>query len=432
MPITVEEKAIIAENLTKVYTLDKERPRTFKEYMGRRLYGNSRGGPKEIKALDDISFQVNKGEAVGIIGPNGSGKSTLLRVLGGITGLSSGKAVIRGKVASVLDLGTGFHPDLSGMENIYLSGEMTGMKRGEIRAKVDEIIAFSELEKFIDTPVKYYSSGMFVRLAFSVIAHLQSDILLLDEVLSVGDAAFQIKSFNKMQELLGSGKTILLVSHNLNSLSRFVSCCLYLEKGKLIGQGNTDEMITAYADNIFFLKASGQRKDSNDLGQMKEWVNKENAPGNEYIRIRKIIVRNETRTADEEIFADEKIVVDVEFDKQVTLTTMSIALRINDYNGNPLFIATPVLTKESTHWLDYLSQPGFKNVKCIIQENIFNSAVFSIDLFVFTDNNIVLLSIPNIISFKVLFKQLNINDTLCKLTNSPISPNISWKICKTN
>lgn len=423
----MNETAIIAENLTKIYTLDKERPRTFEEHVGRMLHAKNRHKPKEIMALNRVSFRVDKGEAIGIIGANGSGKSTLLRVLGGITKPTSGKAIINGRVASVLDLGMGFHPDLSGMENIFLSGEMLGMSRTEIRLKVDDIIAFSELENFIDTPVKYYSSGMFVRLAFSVITHLDADILLLDEVISVGDAAFQVKSYKKMLEMLTSGRTILLVSHNLNSLSRFTSRCLYLKNGELIGQGDTEKMISRYAESIFSGTPEVSSGDKILQKHVREWKDPDKVPGNEHIKIRKIQVRNENCKATKEIYVDEKIVIEVEFDKFDASELFNIALGINDLNGNTLFVASPLLTEDSSEWRDYLRNSGHKNLKCILQEHLLSSSVFSIDLFGLDNNTHPVFTIPYILSFSTNYKKMNGNLALYKLANHPILPVLNWQ-----
>jgi lipopolysaccharide transport system ATP-binding protein len=423
----MNETAIIAENLTKIYTLDKNRPRTFNEHVSRMLHGNKRYKSKEIIALNGVSFRVGKGEAVGIIGANGSGKSTLLRVLGGITRPSSGKPTIYGRVASVLDLGMGFHPDLSGMENIFLSGEMLGMSRTEIRLKSDEIIAFSELENFIDTPVKYYSSGMFVRLAFSVIAHLDTDILLLDEVISVGDAAFQIKNYKKMQELLTSGRTILLVSHNLTSLSRYTTRCLYLENGKLAGEGRTDEIINTYAASIFTNKTAISKSEKTCLANIRVWENDANAPGNEFIRMRKILVRNENRKAGEDIYVDEKIVIEVEFEILDDTEPINIALRVNDVNGHPLFFASPLLTGNITEWGDTLTCRGNKKFLCTIEANLFNSSVFVLDLFVLDiHNSSKFLTIPYIFSFTTIYKAYYGNLALYKMANHPILPKVIW------
>ena len=423
----MNETAIIAENLTKIYTLDKERPRTFNEHVGRMLHGNHRRKPREIMALNGVSFRVGKGEAIGIIGANGSGKSTLLRVLGGITRPTSGKAILNGRVASVLDLGMGFHPDLSGMENIFLSGEMMGMSRADIRLKANEIIAFSELGKFIDTPVKYYSSGMFVRLAFSVMAHLETEIILMDEVISVGDAAFQVKSLKKMQEMLTSGRTILLVSHNLNSLSRFTSRCLYLQNGELIGDGDTEKMISSYAESIFTGTPAESSGEKVQQKHVREWKDTENAAGNEYIKIRKIQVRNENRIATEEIYVDEKIVIEVEFDKFDANMPFNIALGINDLNGNTLFVASPLLTEDSSEWKDYLTIPGYKALTCVIQENLFSSSVFILDFFLLDNlSSNLIFTIPYIISFSTSYKKFNGNLALYKMTNHPILPVVNW------
>lgn len=198
-------------------------------------------------ALKDVSFEVNQGEIFGIIGQNGSGKSTLLKILSRIVEPTSGKATLRGKTASLLEVGTGFHPELTGRENIFFNGSMIGMSRQEIRKKFDEIVAFAEIDKFLDTPVKFYSSGMYVRLAFSVAAHLDSDILILDEVLSVGDSAFQQKSMDKILTTMESGRTVLFVSHGMDTVRELCGRGLLLKKGKVAYIGDTDELIDKYA-----------------------------------------------------------------------------------------------------------------------------------------------------------------------------------------
>jgi lipopolysaccharide transport system ATP-binding protein len=197
-------------------------------------------------ALKDVSFEMGQGERVGIIGRNGAGKSTLLKILSRVTDPSRGRAIIRGRVASLLEVGTGFHPELTGRENIFLNGAILGMTNAEIRRKFDEIVAFSEIEKFLDTPVKRYSSGMYVRLAFSVAAHLESEILVVDEVLAVGDTAFQKKCLAKMEEIGRSGKTILFVSHNMGTIAALCDRCMLLSSGKLQKIGPTLEVISEY------------------------------------------------------------------------------------------------------------------------------------------------------------------------------------------
>ena len=206
----------------------------------------SEGDPQYIWAIKDVSFEVQRGEVVGIIGRNGAGKSTLLKILSRITEQSQGYLEIHGRLGSLLEVGTGFHPELTGRENIYLNGAILGMKKREIRRKFDEIVAFAEVERFIDTPVKYYSSGMYVRLAFAVAAHLDPEILLVDEVLAVGDAPFQRKCLGKMQDAAHEGRTILFISHNVESVQRLCQRCLWLGHGKLLMDGEADVVVNAY------------------------------------------------------------------------------------------------------------------------------------------------------------------------------------------
>ncbi len=205
------------------------------------------GSVEEFWALQGVSFDVQPGEVIGLIGRNGAGKSTLLKLLSRITEPTRGRIELRGRVASLLEVGTGFHPELTGRENIYLNGAILGMPRREIRQKFDQIVAFAEVERFLDTPVKRYSSGMYVRLAFSVAAHLDPDILIIDEVLAVGDAAFQKKCLGKMQEVTRQeGRTVLLVSHNLGQISSLAQRCLLLEQGRLQVVGPTSDVLRQY------------------------------------------------------------------------------------------------------------------------------------------------------------------------------------------
>jgi lipopolysaccharide transport system ATP-binding protein len=205
-------------------------------------------GADQFWALKDVSFDVKPGEVIGIIGRNGAGKSTLLKILTRITEPTAGEVLINGRVASLLEVGTGFHPDLTGRENVYMNGTILGMKKREIVAKFDEIVAFSELEKFIDTPVKRYSSGMYVRLAFAVAAHLEPEILLVDEVLAVGDISFQNKCLGKMSTVAESGRTILFVSHNMGAVRNLCSKSVWLHNGSLRMVGNTESVIAGYGE----------------------------------------------------------------------------------------------------------------------------------------------------------------------------------------
>lgn len=223
----------------------KEDPNT---KIGAKVYGKN----ETFYALQDVSFELKKGETLGIIGSNGAGKSTILKLISSVTAPTKGSIYLNGRVASLLEVGTGFHRELTGRENIYLNGAILGMSKQEIDSKIEDIIDFSEVRQFIDTPVKRYSSGMYVKLAFSVAAHLDSEIIIMDEVLAVGDVRFQEKCIEKMRSLANEGRTILYVSHNMNTVSRLCDRCIVLEKGKKIFDGDTNEAIKLYT-----------RKDSN-------------------------------------------------------------------------------------------------------------------------------------------------------------------------
>jgi len=251
--------ALKVEKLSKRYHIGQLHKRTgsFRDKLtalSRRVLPSIRSAPDSTRsisdgmvwALRDISFEVEQGEIVGVIGRNGAGKSTLLKILSRITKPTTGRAWINGRVGSLLEVGTGFHPELTGRENIFLNGAILGMTRAEIRKNFDEIVSFAEIEKFLDTPVKRYSSGMYVRLAFGVAAHLEPDILLVDEVLAVGDGRFQQKCLGKMDQVRMSGRTILFVSHNLSAVSKLCEKTMVLEEGKFIGFGPTDEAIRQY------------------------------------------------------------------------------------------------------------------------------------------------------------------------------------------
>jgi lipopolysaccharide transport system ATP-binding protein len=247
----VSSPAIVARRLGKRYRLGARQTgyRTLREAIAERVRatGERERDRQALWALHDVSFEVEPGEAIGVIGANGAGKTTMLKILSRITDPTEGTVELRGRVGALLEVGTGFHPELTGRENIYMNGAILGMKRGEIAAKFDEIVSFAEVERFVDTPVKRYSSGMYVRLAFAVAAHLESDILLVDEVLSVGDLAFQRKCLGKMQEQSASeGRTVLFVSHNLASIKRLTERCIWLERGGMREIGPTDTVFRNY------------------------------------------------------------------------------------------------------------------------------------------------------------------------------------------
>ncbi len=278
-----KDVVIRVENLSKKYVLGRNQSRgrytalrdvlaekfaaPWRALRGGRDQGGQPADIDEFWALRDVSLQVGRGEVVGIIGRNGAGKSTLLKVLSRITEPTAGRISLKGRVASLLEVGTGFHPELTGRENIFLNGAILGMHRAEIKAKFDEIVAFAEVEKFLDTPVKRYSSGMYVRLAFAVAAHLEPEILIVDEVLAVGDMAFQKKCLGKMQDVAkGQGRTVLFVSHNMGAVTQLCSRCLLLTHGSAREYPTTEESIAAY------LSTQGSRTTPEMLARMHRYL----------------------------------------------------------------------------------------------------------------------------------------------------------------
>ena len=253
-------------------------------------------------ALRDVSFDVKRGEVVGIIGRNGAGKSTLLKILSRITEPTSGGVDIYGRVGSLLEVGTGFHPELTGRENIFLNGAILGMRRTELNSRFDEMVAFAEIDEFIDTPVKHYSSGMYLRLAFAVAAHLDSEVLLVDEVLAVGDARFQRKCLDKMEGVKQAGRTVIFVSHNMPAITRICPRTIVLEKGEVSFDGPSHQAVRLYL-------GSGM-----DTNAARQWTDSEKAPGNEVVRLRSIRVHTKDGRVCEMVDIREPVGVEMEFD----------------------------------------------------------------------------------------------------------------------
>ena len=294
-------KAIRCENLSKLYRLGDSQVTTLRDLasgMFRRSAPNER---TELWALRDVSFDVDVGETLGVIGHNGAGKSTLLKILSRITKPTRGRAAIAGRVGSLLEVGTGFHNELSGRENIYLNGAILGMKRSEIDRRFDEIVAFSELEKFLDTPVKHYSSGMYMRLAFSIAAHLDPEVLIVDEVLAVGDVAFQRKCLAKMRTAGESGRTVLFVSHDMQAMTRLCSRVIWLRNGQVERDGATLDVVGEY------LHAQSQ------IGADRSWEISE-APGNEVARLRRVRVHDENNLSVTAVDVRRPVYVEMTYD----------------------------------------------------------------------------------------------------------------------
>ena len=264
--------------------------------------GKGNGNDNTVWALHDINFKVGKGEVVGIIGRNGAGKSTLLKILSRITEPTTGRIKLYGRVGSLLEVGTGFHPELTGRENIFLNGVIMGMKRRELAQKFDEIVAFAEISKFIDTPVKRYSSGMYVRLAFAVAAHLEPEILIVDEVLAVGDDAFQKKCLGKMAEIAGEGRTVLFVSHNMPAVINLCPRAVLIENGGIIHDDQSAEVVHHYLQT--------GRADA----AYREWPDISAAPGDEVVRLRSVAVVDENEEVCSSFDIRKKVGIRFEYD----------------------------------------------------------------------------------------------------------------------
>jgi lipopolysaccharide transport system ATP-binding protein len=306
----VDERVIIARRLGKRYRIgERERYKALRDSLAGiarapiRVAWRSRTETTDtIWALRDVTFDVSAGEAVGIIGRNGAGKSTLLKILARITDPTEGAAVIRGRAGSLLEVGTGFHPELTGRENMYLNAVILGMRKAEIDRKFDEIVAFAEVERFLDTPVKRYSSGMEVRLAFAVAAHLEPEILIVDEVLAVGDTSFQRKCLDKMEDVGRQGRTVLFVSHNMSAVTRLCDRTILLDQGRVIADGPSHEVAATYLRSG--LSTSGAR----------EWSEPQRAPGNEIVRLRAARVRADHGGIVEAVDIRRPVAIEMEFD----------------------------------------------------------------------------------------------------------------------
>ena len=298
-------------------------------------------------ALRDISFEVEKGEAVGILGKNGAGKSTLLKILSKITSPSTGHAEITGRVSSLLEVGTGFHPELTGRENVYLNGTILGMRKKEIYQKFDEIVDFSGIEKFIDTPVKRYSSGMKVRLAFAVAAHLEPEILIIDEVLAVGDAEFQNKCMGKMKDVTGKGRTVLFVSHNMSAINRLCDRAIWIDNGRIGMSGTTHDVIESYLSS-----------------QMQDCVGEvilPNTGANSKLQIKSVRILSNDGELTSIVDYKKSFKIELSYELFTQLDGMSVKSQIDDITGNTICVSWDT---DTTDWKDRVREPGLYTSTC--------------------------------------------------------------------
>ena len=399
--MTADTSLITVEGLGKRYHLgaEKQQYRTLRDLVAqtasrplRRLAnpGSSSGNVKEMWALRNVSVSVAKGEVVGVIGRNGAGKSTLLKILSGITEPTEGIARMRGRVASLLEVGTGFHPELTGRENIYLNGAILGMTRAEIRSQFEGIVLFSEIGEFLDTPVKRYSSGMYVRLAFAVAAHLQPEILLVDEVLAVGDYQFQKKCLGKMGSVAKEGRTVLFVSHNMGAVSSLCTRAILLDRGGVVADGPTADVVQEYVAT------------SSQSGAEAVWASEAEAPGGQVVRIAAVRVRAGGRcTSDVDITED--VTVEVEYWVVQEAPRLFASLILHDQLGVLAFVTSNLPSVSIAHdgWGGERHSPAMYRTRCTVPGGLLNDGIYRATVTVNSDFSRREASVEEAVSFTV-------------------------------
>ena len=336
---------------------------------------------KSFWALKDVDFEIYPGEVVGIIGRNGAGKSTLLKILSRITEPTKGRIELYGRVGSLLEVGTGFHPELTGRENIFLNGAILGMRQSEIARKFDEIVDFAEVEKFIDTPVKYYSSGMYTRLAFAVAANLEPEILIVDEVLAVGDAEFQKKCLGKMKDVSEHGRTVLFVSHNMTAVQSLCEKAILMKNGNLVKSGKTQEIVDIYSSKEFVGKS------------VREWQTSDaDAPGNDQVKFRRIAIVPQANV--EEINVETPLHIEFEFESFLDANVqLNLSIVLWTLGGECIFNVVSSIVSASQ---------GVYKAVCSIPGNFLNDGKYSLEIYVIKDTSAIVFRQEDIVSFEVL------------------------------
>ncbi|HEY3277989.1 MAG TPA: ABC transporter ATP-binding protein [Syntrophorhabdaceae bacterium] len=389
-------KTIIeVENLSKQYKISVGKYQdSLKDHLteGAKTLFRRRGNHARTKeivwALKDVSFEVKQGEIVGFVGRNGAGKSTILKILSRITEPTSGHMKVQGKVASLLEVGTGFHPELSGRENVFLNGAILGMPREEIKRKFDEIVAFAETGRFIDTPVKRYSSGMYVRLAFAVAAHLEPEILLVDEVLAVGDAPFQRKCLGKMGDVAKGGRTVLFVSHNMIAVNSLCSRVVWLENGEKVDDGPAGRVVADYVAGV---------GESSNLSE-EVWEDPTQAPGNDMVRIHRVRVRPEQSSLSEPMTMETPFRVEVEYWNLVPDAQLHITLHLYTDQGLIAFSTASIFDSD---WSDRPMPAGLLRSICHFPGKLLNSGQHKFVLLVVQDKSTVIYEHKSAVCFDI-------------------------------
>ena len=411
-------KAITVENLSKVYsvTTANNEGMSFREMLidqARSLFKKSQK-QELFHALKDVSFEVEQGEVLGIIGKNGSGKSTLLKILSKITAPTSGRAIVRGRVASLLEVGTGFHAELSGRENIFMSGIILGMKRWEINQHFDEIVSFAGVERFLDMPVKKYSSGMRLRLAFSVAAHLQPEILLVDEVLAVGDYEFEKKCLNVIKDFNQLGRTAIFVSHSMVAIQRLCKKCIVMSKGTVVYYGTVGQAISQYFSN-------GLNKGSRSWGE-------DEAPGDAAIKILSIAVSGKDTQRIVAFSYQDEIQITISYKVYSQQEMFSVMLYFYNEEGILLFSS---LDTGNDQWFRRPRSRGYYQSTCIIPACLFRPGNISVSVHIITTNVGPRFEISDVVTFSVTDETLVsavMGDWNWTWPNAAIRPILPWII----
>lgn len=374
----MKQIAISLKGVSKKYSIGKQKDGSLRGTLGS-MFSKKSASTEDFWALSDVSFDIQKGDVVGIIGKNGAGKSTLLKILSQITKPTEGRIEIEGRVASLLEVGTGFHPELTGRENVYLNGTILGMTRKEVAAKFDEIVAFSGVEKFIDTPVKRYSSGMYVRLAFAVAAHLEPEILIIDEVLAVGDAEFQKKCLGKMKDVAGEGRTVIFVSHDLAAVKKLCRSAVLLKQGKVVSVGTTENIITQYQQ--LSTSSSSYNAESDD-----------NAIGNENVRIQEFSVKPLNGGL---LTISSGLRVSLKFFNAKKDINLDATFELKNSNEDVVFHVGKLITTQRD------SQRGNYDIEFDIAGDLLNAGSYYFNLILGEDQSYVLFEKESIVSFEI-------------------------------
>ena len=400
------------KDLSKRYYIGKKQSGSLRETLSHAA-GNlfSKTESEEFWALKDVSFEVQQGEVLGIIGKNGAGKSTLLKILSRITEPTTGSVVIDGRVSSLLEVGTGFHPELTGRENIFLNGAILGMKRTEIRKKFDEIVAFSGIEQFIDTPVKRYSSGMYVRLAFAVAAHLEPEILIIDEVLAVGDAEFQKKCLGKMKDVSEQdGRTVLFVSHNMEAVQNLCNEVLLLKEGRVITIGTPADTVRQYLH--YYIHSHKEQS----------W-RAEAAPGNQNVKLLRASVRT-TKETNVAFYTNDDLKLEFEFQLLTeSRGTVDVTFHLLDERG------ILVMVGSSGYGYNEQFSKGTVQATALIPGNLLNQGTYTISRLLFVENKgHVLYEHHDTLTFEILPQPVTRNGWMGGKEGVIFYPQMQWTL----